>query len=166
MNIAGGIDLGGTKIEAQRFDHNWDIGEKCRIETPKTYPELLSAMAVLITWLKGDGTPLPIGVAAAGFINPTTGVSIAANLPSHGQKFHRDLEAEYSAAITLINDYRAFVQAEARFGSGSQTGCMLGIVLDRGAYLAISAACKAQLYGGKNACGFPQNDIFLPDTLR
>ena len=67
MNIAGGIDLGGTKIEAQRFDHNWDIGEKRRIDTPKTYPELLSAMAVLITWLKGGDTPLPIGVATAGF---------------------------------------------------------------------------------------------------
>lgn len=35
MNIAGGIDLGGTKIEAQRFDHNWDIGEKRHIDTPK-----------------------------------------------------------------------------------------------------------------------------------
>ena len=132
MNIAGGIDLGGTKIEAQRFDQNWDISEKRRIDTPKTYPELLSAMAVLITWLKGGDTPLPIGVATAGFVNPTTRVSIAANLPSHGQKFRRDLEAQCNAALTLINDCRAFVQAEARFGSGSQTGCMLGIMLGTG----------------------------------
>lgn len=138
MNIAGGIDLGGTKIEAQRFDHNWDIGEKRRIDTPKTYPELLSTMAMLISWLKGSDAALPIGVAAAGLLNPTTGASIAANLPSHGQKFHRDLEAECNAALTLTNDCRAFVQAEARFGSGSQTGCMLGIVLGTGVGGAIA----------------------------
>ena len=132
MNIAGGIDLGGTKIEAQRFDHNWGIVEKRRIDTPKTYPELLYVLAILITWLKNGDTSLPIGVAAAGWVNPTTGVSIAANLPSHGQKFLSDLESECDATITLINDCRALVKAEVRFGSGSQTGCMLGIVLGTG----------------------------------
>jgi len=84
MNIAGGIDLGGTKIEAQRFDHNWDIGEKRRIDTPKTYPELLSTMAMLISWLKGSDAALPIGVAAAG-------------LPSFKRKPALDLDLKQAA---------------------------------------------------------------------
>ena len=133
MNIAGGIDLGGTKIEAQRFDQNWNIGEKRRIDTPKNLSRAFKRHgrahhlaerrrypSSQLVWQQPVLSIQPLGSR----LPPTS--------QAMGKKFHRDLEAECNAAITLINDCRAFVQAEARFGSGSQTGCMLGIVLGTG----------------------------------
>ena len=43
--IAGGIDLGGTKIEAQVFDAGWQAVDRRRVDTPKDYPALVAAMA-------------------------------------------------------------------------------------------------------------------------
>ena len=42
---AVGIDLGGTKIEAQVFDDAWSVIARQRTETPKNYDELVSVMA-------------------------------------------------------------------------------------------------------------------------
>ena len=64
--IAAGIDLGGTKIEAQVFDASWTRVESRRIATPKDYPGLVAAMAEQIAWAEGFAPGLPVGIAAAG----------------------------------------------------------------------------------------------------
>lgn len=66
MIRTGGIDLGGTKIEAQKFDANWNVADKRRIDTPTTYHELIAAMVNQILWLQEGNPNLPVGIAAAG----------------------------------------------------------------------------------------------------
>jgi len=78
MRIAGGIDLGGTKIEAQAFDRDWTVIDKRRVQTPATYPELIDALADQIDWLRERNETLPVGIAAAGVTNPGTGTWLAA----------------------------------------------------------------------------------------
>ena len=63
MMIAGGIDLGGTKIEAQVFDEDWTRQDVRRIDTPKTYPDLLEALHQQVEWLTSFNSNLPIRLA-------------------------------------------------------------------------------------------------------
>ena len=60
--IAAGIDLGGTKIEAQVFDADWNCAEKQRSATPQTYADLLAAVAAHVDWIETSYPGLPIGI--------------------------------------------------------------------------------------------------------
>ena len=40
---AVGLDLGGSKIEAQIFDADWALTDKRRVDTPQNYHALLNA---------------------------------------------------------------------------------------------------------------------------
>ena len=132
MFRAGGIDLGGTKIEAQKFDADWNIADRRRIETPKTYLELVGALADQICWLQKDNPNLPVGIAAAGLSNPSSGTWISANLPANGMPFVQDVANAAGGRYIWLNDCRAFTQAEAIFGAGQSKGTIVGLVLGTG----------------------------------
>lgn len=124
MTIAGGIDLGGTKIEAQRFDAAWQIADRRRVDTPKSYPDLVQATRDQLSWLRAGHPELPVGIAAAGLLR-ADGQALAANLPSHGNPFPADV----AAPALWLNDCRAFTQAEAH---EAQSGTLMGLVLGTG----------------------------------
>ncbi len=115
--IAAGLDLGGTKIEAQIFDPSWTRVTFRRVPTPKTYEALVAAMVDQIAWVESHVAGMPIGVAAAGLIHPTTGLALAANLPITGQAFPVDIAAAAGRAILYLNDCRAQTLSEAQFGA-------------------------------------------------
>ncbi len=131
--IAAGIDLGGTKIEAQIFDGNWGQHAHRRIDTPKDYAGLVAAMADQIAWITAQSThDLPIGISAAGLINPDTGLALTANLPASGHPFPVDIQAASGHLVTYINDCRAFVLSEATFGAAIGASPALGLILGTG----------------------------------
>ena len=132
MIRAGGIDLGGTKIEAQKFDANWNVADKQRIETPAAYFELVAAVADQICWLLKDNPNLPVGIAAAGIANPSSGTWIAANLPANGMPLVQDVAKAAGGRHTWLNDCRAFTKAEAIFGAEQSKGTIVGLVLGTG----------------------------------
>lgn len=132
MVKAGGIDLGGTKIEAQKFDADWNVVEKQRIDTPRNYLDLVIAISAQVSWLKGSDADLPVGIAAAGLANPTTGNWIAANLASDGKPFQLDVANSTGADLVWLNDCRAFTLAEAAFGTDGSSGTMVGLVMGTG----------------------------------
>ena len=49
MNAIG-VDLGGSKIEVQLFDEQWQVSARNRIATPVDYPALVSVLASQIEW--------------------------------------------------------------------------------------------------------------------
>ena len=51
---AVGLDLGGSKIEAQIFDADWALTDKRRVDTPQNYHALLNAIGDLVAWSKAD----------------------------------------------------------------------------------------------------------------
>lgn len=131
--IAAGIDLGGTKIEAQVFDANWQLVARHRVDTPKTYPELVAAMADQVAWVDATAqTALPIGIAAAGLVNPATGLALTANLAAMGKPFPADINAAAGRAIAYVNDCRALTLSEAVFGAAKGQSPAIGLIIGTG----------------------------------
>ena len=131
--IAAGIDLGGTKIETQIFDASWSCVDLCRIETPQSYEDLVGALACQINWAdQRAGKTLPIGIGAAGVLNPVTGNAYTANLPAMGRPLQRDVEAAVGRRIIYMNDCSALSLSEAVFGAGRGKSPVAGLILGTG----------------------------------
>jgi N-acetylglucosamine kinase len=152
--IAAGIDLGGTKIEAQIFDCGWNRLESRRIATPKTYDALLRAMVDQIAWATAQAGVIPVGVSAAGLINPANGLALTANLPATGHAFPRDIAAAAGRAISYVNDCRAQALSEAMFGAGRGFGTVMGLNLGTG--LAGGVVVQGRLLDSPSGTPWPR----------
>ena len=130
--ISAGIDLGGTKIEAQIFDSGWNRVDSRRIATPTDYDALVRAMVDQVEWVTGRAGQVPIGVSAAGLVNPATGLALTANLPASGRPFPADIAAMAGRGITYINDCRAQALSEAMFGAARGFNTAMGLNLGTG----------------------------------
>ena len=161
--IAAGIDLGGTKIEAQTFDSGWNRLESHRIPTPRDYASLVAAMATQIGWIEAQCPGLPIGVAAAGLVNPTTGLALTANLPATGQPFPADIVRAAGRPVTYVNDCRAQALSEAMFGAAR--GFRTALTLNLGTGLAGGIVIDGQLLPGPSGLGGEFGHFALPAHL-
>lgn len=127
---AVGLDLGGTKIEAQVFDDDWQVGQRERVATPKGYDDLVEAVAGLIARTeRGD---VPVGIAAAGLVNPSTGLAYTANLPATDRTFPADIAAALGRDVSYVNDCRAMTLSEAIFGAARGRSPVVGLILGTG----------------------------------
>jgi N-acetylglucosamine kinase len=149
--IAAGIDLGGTKIEAQVFDTAWKLADRRRIDTPTDYRSLVAAVTDQINWITATAGAIPIGIAAAGLVNPATGLALTANLPATGQPFPQDIEAAAGRRIVYINDCRALTLSEAVFGAAQGQSPAIGLILGTG--LGGGVAVDGRLIAGPAALG-------------
>jgi len=131
--IAAGIDLGGTKIEAQVFDESWQVIDKKRVATPGTYPALLAALSGLMTWSERVADRIiPVGIGAAGLINPATGLVLSANICATGRPLPADIATAAGRPVSYINDCRALALSEAVFGAGQGHKSVLSVILGTG----------------------------------
>jgi N-acetylglucosamine kinase len=131
--IAAGIDLGGTKIEAQLFAQDWTMTERRRTDTPRDYDGLVAAMADQLAWIdRTAGCLIPVGVAAAGLVNPATGLAFTANLPATGHPFPSDISRVAGRPVTYVNDCRALTLSEAIFGAAKGMTPVVGLILGTG----------------------------------
>lgn len=165
--IAAGIDLGGTKIEAQIFNADWARVARRRIETPKDYNGLVTALAEQIAWATGQADRvLPVGIAAAGLVNPATGLALTANLPATGRPLPADIVKASGQSITYVNDCRALTLSEAVFGAAKGESPVIGLILGTG--IGGGVAVKGQLVAGKAGLGgeFGHFPISAPAMIR
>lgn len=135
MARAGGIDLGGTKIEACLFDADWQPISRDRIPTPtQDYGQMIAEVAAMAQAMRhAAGDPaLPIGVGMPGVVNPDTGAANTANLPATGKPLHRDLRAAIGGPVSLGNDCRFFALSEAVFGAAKDAATMYGLIIGTG----------------------------------
>lgn len=147
--MAVGIDLGGTKIEAQVFDADWQVQRRERVPTPQTYPELVQAVAGLIA--RTDSADAPVGIAAAGLIHPRTGLAYTANLPATGKPFPADISAACGRGVKYVNDCRAMTVSEAMFGAARGRSPVVGLILGTG--VGAGVAIKGRLLEGLSRVG-------------
>ena len=130
---AVGIDLGGTKIETQVFDDDWRVIARNRVATPRDYDALVAAVASQIAWADGKtGVPAPVGIGAAGLINPVTGLALTANLVASGKPLPSDVATAAGRAVTYVNDCRALALSEAVFGAGRGHRTVVSLILGTG----------------------------------
>jgi N-acetylglucosamine kinase len=130
--ISAGIDLGGTKIEAQVFAPDWSLKDRHRWPTPKDYPTLVTAMADAIRWCETHADGIPIGISAAGLINPKSGLALTSNLPATGRPFPEDIAKAAHRKIAWINDCRALTLSEAMLGAAKGADPAVGLILGTG----------------------------------
>ena len=158
--IAAGIDLGGTKIEAQLFDADWSLVDRRRIDTPRDYPALVAAMADQIAWIETHGPRLPVGISAAGLVNPATGLALTANLAATGKPFPADIAQAAGRPVTYINDCRALTLSEAVFGAAKGQSPAVGLILGTG--IGGGVAIDGRLVPGPSGTGGEFGHFALP----
>jgi glucokinase len=160
MDARGGIDLGGTKIQAAIVDDRHELLGEERRPTPASGgpADVAEAMAEALRGAARkaglDTTSLAgVGVGSPGEVDGGAGtVAQARNLPGWEGSYPlaAELEKAIGAPVRLGNDVQVATDAEAELGAGRELGSMLGvfwgtgvgggIVLDRRAWLGRGAA--------------------------
>src|SRR5918994_3769655 len=176
--MLGGIDLGGTKIQAAVVDEHYAVlGEK-RVPTPTSGgpADVAAAMAEAMRGaLAAAGAEEErldaLGVGSPGVIDEAQGtVTSARNLPGWEGTFPLAdaLERELGAPVALGNDVNVATDAEFALGAASEfrsllgvfwgTGVGGGIVLDGRPWTGRGAAAEighvvVEIGGAKCPCG-------------
>ena len=135
MGKSGGIDIGGTKIEASVFDENWVPIATHRIKTPQTsYQALVDAIADQARWLLEQTSvkDMPIGIGIPGLHNSQSGFAFTANLPASGHTLRRDLRKAIGRDVSFGNDCDLFAFSEAVLGAGKGHNTVFGLILGTG----------------------------------
>jgi predicted NBD/HSP70 family sugar kinase len=133
--MIGGIDLGGTKIEACLFDSNYNELIRQRIDTPcESYESLLSGIIQQCQWLQQESgqATLPLGIGIPGLIDRFTGLSTTSNLKATGKPLKADLMARLGYAIAVENDCKCFALSEAHGGAGADYPIVFGLIIGTG----------------------------------
>jgi glucokinase len=135
--VRGGIDLGGTKIQAAVIGDGADVVGEARRPTPteggpedvademvEAMREAASAANVHTGQLEG------IGVGSPGDVDEKTGtVSSARNLPGWEGSYPLadTLSARLGAPVKVGNDVSVAVDAESRLGAGKPYSSLIGV---------------------------------------
>lgn len=162
--MIGGIDLGGTKIEARAFDLSASEVARNRIATPtESYHALLDGLTAQFQWLLDQGEMQEIGLGCPGLIHPQTGVMLTANLPATGHRLAADLEDRVGRPVALINDCRAASLAEALLGAGQNVRNLVGLNIGTG--VAGGQVIDGRLIPDKNGQHAEYGHLPLPAEL-
>jgi len=163
MTVAG-LDIGGTKIEVQIFDEDWNEVARNRCATPKGYEDLVGDIASQIRWATEEAGGLDaIGVGTAGLVNPRTGLALTANLPATDHPLPADIEKAIGRPITFVNDCRALALSEAVFGAGRGRRTVMGLIIGTG--IGGGIAIDGALIPGPTATGGEFGHFAAPAQL-
>jgi len=178
MSYRGGIDLGGTKIQAVVIDDDHEVAGQSRRPTPtKGSPadvasEIAAALEEAAAGASVETSALiGIGVGSPGKVDDSAGtVTGAKNLPGWAGSFdlRSALEEACGAPVALGNDVQVATDAEFELGAGRPyqsvlgvfwgTGVGGGIVLDGKPWLGRDAAGEighvvVKMGGAECPCG-------------
>lgn len=117
---AVGVDIGGTKIAAGVVDAEGVVLRRLVRPTPGHDPrEVESAVVEVVRELAGDAPGMPVGVGAAGWMDPVTGnVRFSPHLAWRNEPLRSRLEGFLNRPVAVANDADAAGWAEWRFGAG------------------------------------------------
>ena len=157
----GGIDLGGTKIQAVIVDRSNEVLGEARRETPTEGgpKDVAGEMAAALreaaegTFVKTDQLE-GIGVGSPGDANEGTGVvSNARNLPGWEGSFPlaEHLSKELGTEVRIGNDVQVAVEGEFHLGAGKQFDSLIGVWWGTGVGGGLVLAGKPWL--GRGAAG-------------
>src|SRR6266571_8770084 len=178
MNATGGIDLGGTKIQAVVLDEAHEVLGQARRPTPRDGGPSAVATAMIETLTDAAAqAQLPsaslagVGIGSPGAVDAEAGtVAHARNLPMWEEPFPlaEILSRGLGSRVALGNDVQVAVDAEFALGAGRPyssvlgvfwgTGVGGGIILDGKPWLGRGAAGEIghmviEIGGAKCPCG-------------
>jgi glucokinase len=135
MPARGGIDLGGTKIQAVIVDEKNNVLSSSRRPTPTSggpgdvVSELASALRDAASAAELDPSMLAgVGVGSPGTVTDGS-VSSARNLPGWEGEFPlaSTLQGALGCPVRVANDVQVATEAEFRLGAGSSYDSLLGV---------------------------------------
>lgn len=120
VDLAIGLDIGGTKISAGVVDPDGKVLRRALGSTPGHSPaDVESTVAELVEELAADAPGAPVGVGAAGWLNPETGtVLFSPHLAWRNEPLRDNLQRRLGRPVSVVNDADAAGWAEWRFGAG------------------------------------------------
>jgi glucokinase len=133
----GGVDLGGTKVEAIVVDEKNQVLGSARRPTPTEGKPTDVAEAILEAVREASqaaqlepASLAGIGVGSPGIVDETTGeVSSAGNLPGWEGSFPlgATLAADLGTSVRVGNDVQVATEAEFHLGAGREYRSLLGV---------------------------------------
>ena len=137
-SLRGGVDLGGTKIQALIVDSESKVLGRARAATPHEGgpPAVIEAIATTVSEaLAGSGADASqlsgIGIGSPGSVDHSTGtVSNASNLPDWIEPYPMgpEISARFGGLpVVLGNDVDVAVNAEFQLGAGRPFPSVLGV---------------------------------------
>ena len=133
--FCGGIDLGGTKIEARLFSGpQVESHIFHRVDTPTdSFDAMITALIGQIDWLTTRaGGDIPVGICMPGVIDPRSGACHAANIPCNGQSIRDALHSKMGKMFPVLNDAMAFAMSESYHGAGHGAQSVFGLIMGTG----------------------------------
>src|ERR671914_687935 len=161
MGRFGGIDLGGTKIQAVVTDDVHEVLGSARHPTPTTGGPADVALAMIGALREAadeagvaPGGLSAIGVGSPGAVDDEAGtVTSARNLPDWEGTYPlaEKLEAAFAAPVGLSNDVNVATMAEFELGAGTPYRSLLGVFWGTG--VGGGLVLDGQLWEGRGAAG-------------
>jgi glucokinase len=159
--LRGGIDLGGTKIQAVVVNGDGQPAGSARQPTPTEGgpQDVAHAVAATLAEAAAQADVAPrelegVGIGSPGKVDDAAGtVTGAKNLPGWGGRFdmRAALEAELGAPVRLGNDVQVATDAEFALGAGRPYRSLLGVFWGTGVGGGIVLDGKPWL--GRDAAG-------------
>jgi glucokinase len=135
--LRGGIDLGGTKIQAAVVDARGEVVGEARHPTPTSGgpADVANAMAAAMHEASDAAGVSPedlsgVGVGSPGDADETTGIVTGArNLPNWEKSFPlaETLQGDLGTQVRIGNDVQVATEAEFHLGAGREFSTLLGV---------------------------------------
>lgn len=152
MELAFGVDLGGTKIEIVAIGGDGRELARRRIATPREdYGATIEAVARLIEEEEARlGTRGSVGMGHPGAVSPATGLVKNANSTwLNGRPLREDLSARLGREVVLANDANCLALSEATDGAAAGARVVFAVILGTGVGGGI--AVDGKVLDGANA---------------
>jgi glucokinase len=160
--MRGGIDLGGTKVQAVVVDDDSKVLGDARLPTPREGgpPDVVAALAEALEDAAGVagvavGDLEGVGVGSPGAVDAEAGtVAGARNLPGWGDEPYpmgSALGERTGVPVSLGNDVQVGVEAEFELGAAKDSDSLLGVFWGTGVGGGI--ILKGQRWVGRGAAG-------------
>jgi fructokinase len=143
MDLAWGVDLGGTKIEIVCFDvqnpTNILLRKRIPTESKSGYEHVVALISSLAqaSFVEVGQKPKSLGIGIPGILDRHTNMVRGCNiLAMNGKPLRDDLQKELGIEIIIGNDANCFALAETRFGAVKQLNLnpevAFGVILGTG----------------------------------
>lgn len=148
--VTVGFDIGGTNMRAAAVTNDGEILNATSVPTPRTATALEEGIKSLVEELSQEHIIGAVGLAVAGFLDPTCEiVRFAPHLPWRDRAVRSHLEQLLGLPVRLEHDANSAAWGEYRFGraQGSQNWVLFALGTGIGATLMINGEIYRGAYG-------------------
>src|SRR5688500_16471072 len=151
--LACGVDVGGTKILGGVVDHDGNIIEDHRVESPAKSPEAIEAAIIEVVQELKTRHPIEcVGIGAAGYIDKgRSTVMFAPNIAWRDVPLKERLEKVLELPVVIENDANAAAWGEFEYGAGAEVDNMMLVTVGTG--VGGGLVLEGELYRGAFGVG-------------